>query len=199
MRISACVAIVLLLPAVSPVTTSDERRPGVDNPSNSLVFGYIDMSDAPTKVSGAWLEQVSPPTDAPYWSMGVEDGLFYNTFIPPGTYQLSKFSGSGFMAGPHEYQFSRQGRNETAVTINRPGVYFLGSFKYVTAQKGGMFKKAKFSIEPIDEPTEADLLRRIFEGEMDIQKSKEYKGPRKIKVDETSWAAKLRARLEELE
>jgi hypothetical protein len=194
-----CAAFVVLLLAISPVLADDDGQISVDNPNNSLVFGYIDMSDAPTKVKGAWLQQLSPPTESPYWSMGIEKGLFYNTFIKPGTYQVSKFAGSGFMSGSHEYHFSRQGRNDTAVIIDEPGIYFLGAYKYVQAQKGGMFKRAKFSIERISEPTEAELLQRILEDEMKIQKSKEYKGPRKIKVKETSWGAKIRARLETLE
>ena len=197
MKTFTCIALLLLLTAVSPTLTGDDTI-DVDNPINSLVFGYIDMSDAPTKVSGAWLEQVAPATDKPYWSMGVENGLFYNPFIRPGTYQLSKFSGSGFAAGAHEYQFSRQGRNETAVRIDVPGVYFLGAYKYVTAQKGGMFKRAKFSIEPIDDPSEADLLRMLLDETMKVEKSKEYDGPKKIKISETSWGDKIRARLSEL-
>ena len=35
----------------------------INDPSNSLVFGFVDMSDAPTKVSGAQIMQVAPPTD----------------------------------------------------------------------------------------------------------------------------------------
>jgi hypothetical protein len=184
--------------AVSPVLVDADSQISIDNPNNSLVFGYVDMSDAPTKVSGAWLQQLSPPTDSPFWSMGIEKGLFYNPFIQPGTYQISKFAGSGFVAGAHEYYFPRQGRNQTAVTIEEPGIYFLGAYKYVKAKKGGMFKRARFSIEPISEPTEADLLRRILEDEMKIQKSKEYKGPRKIKIEQTVWADRIRAHLAEI-
>ena len=115
MRSSICAVVVVLGLIISPVVAGDVRHIDVDNPDNSLVFGYIDMSDAPTKVKGAWLRQVSPPTESPYWSMGVEKGIFYNTFIRPGTYQLSSFAGSGFMAGAYDYSFPRQGRNQTAV------------------------------------------------------------------------------------
>ena len=199
MKSRTLILLFLLALSVSPGLADKDSQIDIDNPNNSLVFGYIDMSDAPTKVQGAWLQQLSPPTDKPYWSMGIEKGLFYNTFIQPGTYQISKFAGSGFMAGAHEYHFPRQGRNKTAVTIEEPGIYFLGAYKYVRVQKGGMFKRAKFSIEPISMPTEADLLRRILEDEMKTQKSKQYKGPRKIKIKETSWADVIRAHLEKLE
>lgn len=199
MKSRALAVLFLLVLAVSQVPGNDGGPISVDNPNNSLVFGYIDMSDAPTKVKGAWLQQVSPPTDTPFWSMGVEKGLFYNVFIRPGTYQLSSFAGSGFGSGVHEYHFPRQGRNETAVKIAKPSIYFLGSYKYVHVRKGGMFKRAKFSIERVSKPTEAELLRRILEEEMKVQKSKDYKGPRRIRIKDTSWGRKIRERLEELE
>jgi len=184
---------------ISPVIADDERQISVDNPENSLVFGYIDMSDAPTKVKGAWLEQISPPTESPYWSMGIEKGLFYNTFIQPGSYQLSSFSGSSFAKGSYEYNFSRQGQSKARVRIKNPGIYYLGSFKYVRVQKKGMFKRGKFSIERVSEPSEAELLRRILSVTMKIQKAKNYKGPKKIKIEDTRWAELIRARLRELE
>lgn len=199
MRNRARVAVAVIALMIAPVLAGDEADISVNNPENSLVFGYIDMSDAPTKVKGAWLQQLSPPTDSPYWSMGINKGLFYNTFIKPGTYQISKFEGSSFLFGSHEYHFSRQGRNETAVVIEEPGIYFLGSFKYVSVQKASMFKQATFSIDRTNEPTEAELLRRILDDEMKVQKSKDYKGPRKIKIRETRWGELIQSRLEELE
>lgn len=199
MRLLSASFVIVLTLAVAFVSADEDSEISVDNPDNSLVFGYIDMSDAPTKVQGAWMQQLSPPTDKPYWSMGIEQGLFYNPFMRPGTYQLSSFSGSGFMAGAHEYNFPRQGRNETAVTIDEPGIYFLGAYKYVRAGKGGMFKRAKFSFERIDHPTEADLLQRILEDVVKVQKSKDYDGPRKIRMAETRWGDVIRGYLEELD
>ena len=42
-------------------------------------------------------------------------------------------------------------------------------------------------------------VRRILEDTMKIQKAKNYKGPRKIKIEDTRWAEVIRARLKELE
>jgi hypothetical protein len=154
----------------------------INDPTNSLVFGYIDMDDAPTGVTSASIVQVAPPSDTPYWGLGVNKGLFYNSYLPPGSYQLSKFSGSGFFAGQHEYSFPRQG-NQTALRIVKPGIYFLGSFKYKKV-KTGIFEQDKFAIEKIDKPTEADLLKRILDGSSEIQSS--------------AWSGKIRARLAQL-
>jgi hypothetical protein len=154
----------------------------INDPANSLVFGYVDMAGAPTGVASAWIMQVVPPSDTPYWGLGVTNGLFYNSYLPPGSYQLSKFSGSGFFAGQYEYGFPRQG-NQTALRISKPGIYFLGSYKYKKA-KSGMFEQGKFSIEKMNKPTEAELLKRILDEDSEIKGS--------------TWGNKIRARLAQL-
>ena len=154
----------------------------VNDPTSSLVFGYMDMADAPTEVDWVSLKQVGTPTDEGYWSLGVDDGLVFNQYLPVGSYQMAQFGGSGFMAGDVRYSFPAYGKNETAVRITKPGVYFLGSFKYVKV-KTGLFAPGKFDIERTSTPTERELLERI-------QKLKEMKG--------TQWVARIAARLAEL-
>ncbi|MEW6332281.1 MAG: hypothetical protein AB1560_12560 [Pseudomonadota bacterium] len=154
----------------------------INDPTNSLVFGYIDMDDAPTKVSYAWIEQVAPPSDSPYWGLGVTKGVFYNSYLPPGSYQLSKLGGSGFFAGQHEYSFPKQG-NRTALRISKPGIYFLGSYKYKKV-KTGFFQQGKFAIEKIAKPTEAEVLKRILDEDDEVRDS--------------AWGKKIRARLAQL-
>jgi hypothetical protein len=154
----------------------------VDDPSNSLVFGFIDMADAPTKINGASIMQVAPPTDKPYWGMDVRNGLLYTYYLPPGSYQLASISGSSFWRGDHRYNFPRQG-NDQAVRIGKPGIYFLGSYRY-KGVKTGFFEGGKFDIERVNTPTEAELLRRILEEDSTL------KG--------TAWEAKIRQRLSQL-
>src|SRR4051812_1129605 len=113
------IAFLLLAGCVASGPTRD-----IDDPLNSLVVGYIDMSDAPTSVDYAWFMQVAPPTDTPYWSAGINKGLFYSAYMPPGSYQISRFGGSGFFSGEHHYNFAKAGRNETAVRIDKPGIYY---------------------------------------------------------------------------
>jgi len=171
----------LLLGLLAGCASSGPER-SLDDPTNSLVFGFIDMDEAPTQVSSAWIMQVAPPSETPYWSLGVNKGLFYNSYLPPGSYQLSKFSGSGFFAGEHEYSFPRQG-NQTALRITKPGIYFLGSFKYKKVDTG-IFEQGKFSIEKINKPTEAELLQRILDENKEIKNS--------------AWGNKIRAHLKKL-
>jgi len=127
----------------------------INDPSNSLVFGYVDMADAPTKVSGAQIMQVAPPTDKPYWGTDVRDGMFYTYYLPPGSYKLATLHGSSFLRGDYTYNFGGKGRNSTAVRIQSPGVYFLGAHRYV-AHEG------KFDMQPAKSPTEKEVLQRLI-------------------------------------
>lgn len=171
-------ALVAALALLAGCGTSGPER-SIDDPTNSLVFGYVDMSEAPTQVQAAWLQQLAPPTEAPYWRLGVKDGVFHSVYVPPGMYQISRFYGSGFFAGEHNYNFPRQG-NSTAVKIDKPGIYFLGSFKY-KAEKSGFFEPGKFSMERTSKPTEAELLARILDDSEEIKAS--------------PWADRIRARI----
>lgn len=155
----------------------------IDDPGNSLVFGHIDMSDAPTKVTYAQIMQVAPPTEKPYWGTNVAKGLFYTPYLPLGSYQMSTFGGSGFFKGEYQYSFPRQGKNDTAVRITKPGIYYLGSYKYKKV-KTGMFEQGKFNIERVSAPTEAELLKRILDEDSEIKNS--------------VWGEKIRARLAQL-
>ena len=179
-RISLVFGLIMLGLLAGCVSSGPKRGVGV--PTNSLVFGYIDMGNAPTSIKSAWITQVAPPSDMPYWGLGISKGLFYNSYLPPGAYQLSKFSGSGFFAGEQEYSFPRQG-NQTALRISKPGIYFLGSFQY-RKLKTGIFSRSKFTIDKMSKPTEAELLQRILDEDSEIKNS--------------PWGNKIRARLAQL-
>ena len=155
----------------------------INDPSNSLVFGYVDMADAPTNVNGASIMQVSPPTDKPYWGTDVRNGLFYTYYLPPGSYKLATLYGSSFWKGDYRYNFPRQG-SEQAVRIKQSGIYFLGSYKYKNV-KTGFFEGGKFDIQRVDSPTEAELLQRILKEDGDIKGS--------------VWEEKIRRRLAQLQ
>jgi hypothetical protein len=171
----------LLLGLVGGCATGHGRD--IDDPTNSLLFGYIDMSEAPTDIQSTWVFRVTPPTERPYWPLSVRKGLFHSSYLPPGTYQVSKFGGSGFFRGNYEYGFPRQGRNATAVRATKPGIYYMGSYKYKKV-KTGIFEQGRFDIQRVNTPTERELLQRLLKEDDDIRDS--------------GWADKIRARLKEL-
>ena len=179
-RMSGILLVFSALLLAGCASTGPERD--IDDPANSLVFGYIDMEDAPTDVSYAHLKQVFPPSEYPYWPMGVEDGLLFQQYLPPGGYQMSNFGGSGFWSGEHEYSFPNFGKNQTALRVDVPGIYFIGAFRYEEVDTG-FLEVDKFSMVPVESPTERELLERL--AKMDWVKG-------------TQWEARIAARLAEL-
>lgn len=179
-RSFACLTVLALL--LTGCAFSGGGR-SIDDPTNSLVFGFIDMDDAPTDVSYAKLQQVAPKTESGFWTMSAEDGILYNQYLPPGSFQMSRFGGHSFWWGEHVYDFPTYGRNETAIQIEQPGIYFVGAYAYRDAESG-FFESGKFSIELLDDPTEKALLLKIQE--MDW-------------VRGTQWQERIRDRLQELD
>jgi len=151
-----CLGLVLGGCAGTPIDPKDE--------SVSLVFGYFDMADAPSNLQWASLKRYD--AKEPVWyDMAARDGLIYHIGIASGSYQVEKFGGQGgiplLTRAPYEYNFGTRGRNETAIRIQTPGVYFLGAYKYID-RPGGLFKADKFQMKPIKEPSEKDLLQRLI-------------------------------------
>ena len=144
---------------------------------DSLVFGYIDMAEAPTTISRASIMQVAPPSNQPSWAAAARNGLFYTYDVPPGLYQLASVSGSNLRKVAYEYDLPRQDMEHARIT--QPGIYFLGSYRYVDTGKAGGFE-----VERMDTPTEAQLLQRILEEDDAVKGS--------------VWEARIRERLSQL-
>ncbi|MDK9556949.1 hypothetical protein QQF73_04870 [Marinobacter sp. M216] len=155
----------------------------IDDPTSSLVFGYMDMEEAPTSMDYVKLQQVAPRSEAGYWDMGTDDGIMYNQYVPPGSFKVAHFGGSSFLMGEHRYSFPTYGRNATAVTIEVPGIYFIGAYAYQEVDTG-FFEADKFSIEPTETPSEKELLNTLLT--MDW-------------VEGTQWESRIKNRLAELQ
>ncbi len=132
-----------------------------ENAQQSLVVGYLDMSDAPASLGWIQAEQLRPK--ALYFGFLVDNGLFYNPYMEPGVYKLRKFGGQGGIFGGtrYEFQFPAQGKGLLDYELKTPGVYYIGAFKYVTV-KTGFFEQGKFEIAPADKPTEQEALSRVL-------------------------------------
>jgi hypothetical protein len=145
----ACLLVATLLAACA----APSGLPGnLNDPNLSLVFGHFDMKDAPAGVSSATLVLENAPA-AQALKAGVEDGLFYFGVTQPGTYHLISLNGkTEYNFQPGVYQ----------VRVTRPGVYFLGSYIYRNV-KNRYFGGNNFTMEKMNKPSEADLLRRVLE------------------------------------
>lgn len=167
----AAIALGLAACSVNPVPEPPE-------PNDSIVYGHIDMDDAPVDLEWVSIRQYSPPTDKPYYSAGVIDGSFYNWYLDAGSYAVDSFGGSGYNSR-YTFNIPRQ-LTAMRLVIDKPGIHYLGSFRYKDI-KTGFFEPGKFDLEQVDTPTEREILERLI---------KLTKG--------TVVEPKLRKRLEEL-
>ena len=157
-RIASFIAGLLAL-LVGGCATSDPIDP--KDPNLSLVYGYIDMEDAPSSLG--WVHIMLYDGKNKGYFTGVHDGLFFHLGVKPGPYQVDRFGRhpTFWSNTEYSYDFGTRGRNETAVRIDTPGVYFMGAYKYVDVHTG-WFEQGKFRMERTTTPNERELLTRVL-------------------------------------
>lgn len=144
----------------------------------SLVYGYIDMSDAPSPMDYFSVKQTAP-SDGGEYDFGVQNGLFIYQAMPPGTYQLDEFGGtsvSRFLiftldSTLHRYSFMNPdminpdlGKKSDLSAheefkIDKPGLYYLGSYKFIRLKKD----EDDFDLKPLGNPGEGQVLQMVLE------------------------------------
>lgn len=130
--------------------------------STSLIYGYFDAKDAPSSIDWVSIKQYGAASG--YYTVAAKDGLFLHIGVEPGSYQVEKFGGvKRFLIFGHavEYNYGTRGRNETAIRVVKPGLYFMGAHRYV-AHDGGWFGADKFEMQAVKSPTEKELLTRLI-------------------------------------
>src|SRR5262245_53087908 len=133
----------------------------------SLVFGYFNMKDAPSSLEWVSLKRYdSAKKEGEWYNLAARDGLFFHVGIRPGSYQVDKFGGMGgiplLTRRRFEYDFGGKGRNDTAVRIEKPGIYFLGAHQYVNRAGNGLFASDRFEMKSATTPTEKELLQLLI-------------------------------------
>jgi len=146
----------------------------IESAGKILVFGHLDMKEAPSGLTRVTLKQVLPKADEPYWSMRLDDGLFYCENMPQGSYMLDGFEGmSGiplgiFYLGGQQYVYNipTQAADFTRYRLQGAGLHYLGSiaFKRLASGAARFFGfESKFDIVQSDSPSESELLQRLLE------------------------------------
>lgn len=129
--------------------------------SLSLVYGYIDMADAPSSLG--WVNiKLYDGKNTGYLVSG-HKGLFFHIGVEPGPYQVERFGrDAGFFSNTdYTYNFGTRGRNESAIKVDKPGVYFMGAYKFIDVPTG-WFQQDKFRMERTKTPTERELLTKVL-------------------------------------
>ena len=147
-----------LILLVAGCATSDRVDP--KDPRLSLVYGYIDMADAPSSLGWVRVKLYDGKNEG--YSAAVKKGLFFHVGVEPGPYQVERFGRhtTFFSNTEYTYDFGTRGRNDTAIRIDKPGVYFMGAYKYVNIRTG-WFEQDKFKMERTQTPSERELLAQL--------------------------------------
>lgn len=138
-------------PFLKPETTNE-----------SLIIGYVDWDDAPGKLTGVSIKKIQPVEERPYYNFWIDGGTFYRSSVKPGVYKMDSMrSHRSFPAGSWIFNFPQSGRGEMDVKVVKPGIYYVGSWKYKEI-KTGFFEQGKFDLERIAKPTELELLKQVL-------------------------------------
>ena len=148
---------------------------------SSLVFGYIDMTDAPSDIRWIQMKKIRSESKTPYYSMRVEKGMIYRAYVPDGLYKFDKFGGYSFRLGGIEmtYAFPSQGKQEIDPVIKGPGIYYVGAYKYQKLDAPAL--EIRYRLVRVNQPTEEELLRRLLD-----------------KAVHPSWKERIEQRLKEI-
>jgi hypothetical protein len=167
-RLTAAILVLLALAALGP-GLSARHGDKLDEPRDdrqSLLFGFIDMDREGPDLEWASLQQAAPLIKEPLREMRVDpdmDGFFYLENVPPGSHQLHAFGGGNYFAGHAGYAMRLHDRNATAVRIDKPGLYYLGTYRFdVSWERDGMRRVGAWDLKPRAYPGEAQLLKKLL-------------------------------------
>lgn len=149
-------------------------RPEPDTPRSaqmSLAFGYIDMTDAEPGLQWIRFQQLAPTPSEDKLAGRTKDGLFLMDNLAPGSYQIYDFGGRGggvfakgylYASYPLSFPVTRQS-GFLRVTVGKPGVYFMGAYKYVNIRGNRVGTQYEYALEPTASPNRRELLERLLQ------------------------------------
>ncbi|MDH5649024.1 MAG: hypothetical protein OEY67_05145 [Gammaproteobacteria bacterium] len=155
----------ILLLTILLATAGCSTTPSLDEPEGnqpSMIYGHIDMEDAPCKLGWVTMKQMRPKTDKPYYNFWIDEGTFFRINVPPGTYKFDEFGGAPRFGNTiYTFSFPDQGKGEMDRQIKRQGLYYVGSYKYKKI-KTRFWQQGKFDLEKTKGPSEKEILQKIL-------------------------------------
>lgn len=130
----------------------------------SVIFGYFDMEGAPSWGGIDWVSVKQYKPKEAYYYTDVDEGLFWHIGVEKSSVQVEQFGRNTrfYSNATYTYNFGGKGRNATSLIIKKPGVYYLGSYKYKAIDSGSVFKADSFDMEKSSSPSEKQLLTRVL-------------------------------------
>lgn len=131
--------------------------------SHALVFGYIGTDKSPCYLDYIKYKQILPTGNDKYFSMRVDENLFYREcFDAPTSIQLCQFGGRPKVFSSITQCDISLPSDRFKCEIKEPGkLYFLGSYRAV--QKDANLQDSKsVGLEVLVIPTELDVLQMLL-------------------------------------
>lgn len=145
----------------------------VEDSKSTLVFGYIHASKGPMYFHWVQLRRIDANGNEEYYTTrSNEDGLFYVENVPPGRYEIHRMGRDCMPMGSNAVSNGGgkggvvwslgEGSKGTTMMIKRPGVNYLGSFKFTFIAGQGFFAQDSFTFARANTPAEKELLQRLL-------------------------------------
>lgn len=175
MQLLRCLGVAVLVLLLAGCHGSGSiRDAGADR---SLVYAYFDFSDGDLPIDWVRLQQLDGPAAQPPIRMRLARNpdnrygtLVWYEDLGPGVYHIAQVGGDRKVFGRTvdvTVNLGEPGANETAVRIDRPGVYFLGAWRYRSVpgiRWSPLLKlQGKFQLSALKSPTPATLLKQLLE------------------------------------
>lgn len=178
LRLTAVLCVALFLAACSAVNPPIRTTSG---PEAALIYGFIDMSDSPRKLTKVYITGNEKSGIAYRQSVMTTypDGLFFVENAAPMEYLIPFFFTEGSARGDVLHNLNRSREDLFAV---QPGeMVSVGTFKYVITEEGGVFAPESFALQPAASPNEAQVLMML-----------------RTAVQDPRWKKRIGARLSQL-
>lgn len=160
--VRACLFIGMIFILLTGCGGPNMGKPETGN--ESLIIGYLDTSEAPGSFSGVTMKKIQPPDPQPYVSFWINDGLFLGANLKPGIYKMFNFRTRTYLLenAIYTHPFPQNLKNELDTKIERPGIYYVGSWKYKLLAHNPWAHAVTYDLVPIEHPNELELLQRIL-------------------------------------
>ena len=160
-KTAAETALVLFLSLALGGCGSQQLAKEREDGDRSLVFGYIDAKESNTVFDSFAFAPNAPGKkgeDIEARVAGSDDAFFLEN-MKSGPYRFSRFV-TRLGANSYVQVFPESGPGVRGFKIDKPGLYFVGAYKFRRVRTG--FNEHKFELDLLTSPTQKEVLQKIL-------------------------------------
>jgi hypothetical protein len=160
-KTTAGTALLLLLALAVDGCASRQHAREREDSDRSLAFGYLDTRESNTVLDSFRFAANAPgrKDDGLEARVVGSDDAFFLENMKSGSYRLSLFV-TRLGAASYTQFFPQAGPGVHGFKIDKPGLHYLGAYKYKRAKTG--FNQYKFELIPLTSPNQKEVLQKIL-------------------------------------